>query len=260
MGKAGAARDGHRRAHRLEVRGARLDARPGHVRVGIARREERGGAGEIPGDVEARLRRADAAADEGGERAVAARVARHVLGRQTGALGKADQRDPLGRDPRALDPRDQIADRAERRVEPGLVRRERRQEGERIPAATCRLGREEGETGRRELAGELEHAGRGGAAAVEQDRRRACRRERRAGGRHAAAAVEAVARRGGRAHAGSGSATGASGGSCAAISARCGSSQGGSTRLSPRCPGASSTAKPGPSVASSNSTPPGSRK
>ena len=41
---------------------------------------------------------------------------------------------------------------------------------------------------------------------------------------------------------------------------RDGSSQGGSTSVSPRCAGSSSAAKPGPSVASSNSTPPGSRK
>src|SRR5690606_2296842 len=51
-----------------------------------------------------------------------------------------------------------------------------------------------------------------------------------------------------------------SGGSTASMAARCGSSHGGSTSDSPRCAGSSSTAKPGPSVASSNSTPPGSRK
>ena len=44
------------------------------------------------------------------------------------------------------------------------------------------------------------------------------------------------------------------------MAARCCSSQGGSTSDSPRCFGSSSTAKPGPSVASSKSTPPGSRK
>jgi len=51
-----------------------------------------------------------------------------------------------------------------------------------------------------------------------------------------------------------------SGGKAASISARCGSSQGGSTSFSPRWAGSSSRAKPGPSVASSKSTPPGSRK
>jgi KDO2-lipid IV(A) lauroyltransferase len=52
----------------------------------------------------------------------------------------------------------------------------------------------------------------------------------------------------------------ASGGSAAAIAPRRASSQGGSTSASPRRSGDSSTAKPGPSVASSKSTPPGSRK
>ena len=49
-------------------------------------------------------------------------------------------------------------------------------------------------------------------------------------------------------------------GSARSISARCGSRNGGSTSASPRCAGSSSTANPGPSVASSNSTPPGSWK
>src|SRR5262249_31893935 len=51
-----------------------------------------------------------------------------------------------------------------------------------------------------------------------------------------------------------------SGGSARSISARAGSYQGGRTSDSPRREGSSSTAKPGPSVAISNSTPPGSLK
>src|SRR5262245_8734266 len=53
---------------------------------------------------------------------------------------------------------------------------------------------------------------------------------------------------------------GVNAGSAPSMLARFGSSHGGSTRLSPRCAGSSSTPKPGPSVASSNSTPPGSLK
>ena len=53
---------------------------------------------------------------------------------------------------------------------------------------------------------------------------------------------------------------GVSGGSAASMRLRDGSSHGGSTSVSPRCARSSSTAKPGPSVASSNSTPPGSWK
>ena len=49
-------------------------------------------------------------------------------------------------------------------------------------------------------------------------------------------------------------------GSAASIRLREGSSHGGSTSVSPRCSRSSSTAKPGPSVASSKSTPPGSWK
>src|SRR5262245_61231977 len=51
-----------------------------------------------------------------------------------------------------------------------------------------------------------------------------------------------------------------SGGSAAAICSRLGSSQGGNLRLRPSSSNGSSTAKPGASVAISNSTPPGSRK
>ena len=51
-----------------------------------------------------------------------------------------------------------------------------------------------------------------------------------------------------------------SGGSAASIWVRAGSSQGGRMSCSPRCAAFSSMAKPGPSVASSNNTPPGSRK
>src|SRR5574340_565756 len=49
------------------------------------------------------------------------------------------------------------------------------------------------------------------------------------------------------------------GGSAAVISVRAGSSQGGNWSLEPRSSGASSTAKPGGSVAISNRMPPGSR-
>src|SRR2546423_4706880 len=49
-------------------------------------------------------------------------------------------------------------------------------------------------------------------------------------------------------------------GRAASICARSGSSQGGNTKVSPRCSGSSSTANPGPSVASSKRTPPGSGK
>src|SRR5207247_1990597 len=52
----------------------------------------------------------------------------------------------------------------------------------------------------------------------------------------------------------------ASGGRTLSMAARVASSHGGSTSVSPRCAACSSTAKPGPSVASSKSTPPGSRK
>ena len=55
-------------------------------------------------------------------------------------------------------------------------------------------------------------------------------------------------------------AAGVSGGRAASIRPRAGSSHGGSTSVSPRCSRSSSTAKPGPSVASSKSTPPGSWK
>ena len=51
-----------------------------------------------------------------------------------------------------------------------------------------------------------------------------------------------------------------SSGSAASISVRRASSQGGKTSRSPRRAGSSSTPKPGPSVASSKRTPPGSRK
>jgi hypothetical protein len=51
-----------------------------------------------------------------------------------------------------------------------------------------------------------------------------------------------------------------SGGSACSIDARRASSHGGRTSVSPRCAGSSSTANPGPSVASSNKTPPGSLK
>ena len=57
-----------------------------------------------------------------------------------------------------------------------------------------------------------------------------------------------------------GYAAGVSGGRAASIRLRAGSSHGGSTSVSPRCSRSSSTAKPGPSVASSKSTPPGSWK
>jgi hypothetical protein len=46
----------------------------------------------------------------------------------------------------------------------------------------------------------------------------------------------------------------------ATIASRCGSRKGGSTTFSPSVAGSSSTAKPGPSVAISNSTPFGSRR
>lgn len=49
-------------------------------------------------------------------------------------------------------------------------------------------------------------------------------------------------------------------GSAASICARCGSSQGGRINCSPKRSMFSSRSKPGPSVANSNSTPPGSRK
>src|SRR6185503_6310885 len=51
-----------------------------------------------------------------------------------------------------------------------------------------------------------------------------------------------------------------SGGSTRSICGREASNHGGSTSDSPRCAGSSSTAKPGPSVAISNRTPPGSLK
>jgi len=51
-----------------------------------------------------------------------------------------------------------------------------------------------------------------------------------------------------------------SAGSTSSMRGRAGSSHGGSTSASPRCAASSSTANPGPSVASSKSTPPGSLK
>lgn len=51
-----------------------------------------------------------------------------------------------------------------------------------------------------------------------------------------------------------------SGGNAAIMARRWGSNQGGKMSCSPKWAGSSSTAKPGPSVASSNRTPPGSRK
>ena len=50
------------------------------------------------------------------------------------------------------------------------------------------------------------------------------------------------------------------GGNTSSSRSRCGSSQGGSFRLSPSRSGSSSTVKPGGSVAISKRTPPGSRK
>ena len=95
-----------------------------------------------------------------------------------------------------------------------------------------------------ELVEEREEVVLVGAAAVEQDEGA----RRIAGGRP-------LARR--QRHAARGSGSGVSTGSI--CSRRC-SNAGGSESRSPRCSGSSSVAKPGPSVAISNSTPLGSRK
>jgi hypothetical protein len=252
MREAGRAPRRDLRAHRAQ-RGRRLfDATPRHVRVGIAGREVDRRAGEIARGREVGAGWADAAAGGGDQGAVAPRLACHELARQAGPLREAEEHDPLRRNAGRFDLGDERADARERRVEPRLVRLERRQEALRIPAAVARLRRDERHRAQVELAGEeVGDPLRRRAAAVQGDDGGARGGERRPRRDERLAVVQPHTRS---------ASAGSRRGSTPSISARCPSSQGGSTSASPRCSGASSTAKPGPSVASSKSTPPGSLK
>ena len=257
MREAGIAPQGDLGVLAGEGRGALLDPRPGDVRVGVAASEVDRGAREVAAVVE--------------DASLAARSARRPRrrGRPSAADGAPRTRSPGRRPARS---------RARRSARPESPPRRGGRAGSRACASAeesqgsftssgarkrcgyqvCvgRLRRQEDDPRPRQRTGEAENVRRRGAAPVDEDDRGPRLGERRAGGEHRRRRMRV-----GQAHGALPcSAGGVRAGSPAAIAARCGSSQGGRTRLSPSFSGASSTAKPGPSVASSKSTPPGSLK
>src|SRR5262249_15365633 len=143
---------------------------------------------------------------------------------------------------------------------PRLVIYERRKKRMRIPAMPGGLRREIGNFRLCKRVRQRQDTLSGSAAPVQQDHHRFCARE---GGARAGYGLPLVQ----RAPAGIGGALihdpapgSRTGGNRRSISARLGSSQGGSLSDVPRQSASSSTANPGGSVAISNKIPPGSRK
>ena len=239
-----------------ESRRALFHPRPGNVGIGIATPQIDRRPREVPAGVEVRALRADAPADGGDEPAPPAGMARHELAGETGSLRESEPEDPLVGNPGGRDRAAHALELGERRGEPRLVGCERGEKALRIPGVLGRLRREEGDARSRQRSRKAEDVLRRGAAAMHEHDGDVRFRERRAGDEHRRGGVRI-----GERHEPASRAVGwTSAGRPAAMAARCGSSQGGSTSVSPSLSFASSTAKPGPSVASSKSTPPGSLK
>src|SRR5262249_8097707 len=175
---------------------------------------------------------------------VASCVTGRIFERQTRPLREPEQTDPIGGDSFAGEVAHEAVERRKRSTQVRFVLLDGREERERIPGPPRRLGDNVSHIVQGERLRNPRHAVRGSTAAVDEDHR-----EPRAGGRRT------EAQRAHRVRAGS-----CSGGNASSIAARLGSSHGGRTSVSPRCDGSSSTANPGPWVAISKSTPPGSRK
>ena len=98
-----------------------LHSLPGHVRIGIARTEERRSSGEVAGEGDRLIERADQASREGEHRGVALRMPPDEFCRETGSLRESGDADSLCRDPCRRRQRERGFHLAKRRREIRLV-------------------------------------------------------------------------------------------------------------------------------------------
>ena len=136
---------GHLAAHPPQHLGGLVHPLAGDVRIAVAAAEEDRRAGQRSRVIPGGSRRADQAAGEPHQSAIATGVAGGELEREAGALGEAEEDRPLGRNPRRRQLRQHLAEPGERRGEAGLVALHRRQEAGGIPGAPRRLRRHAGE-------------------------------------------------------------------------------------------------------------------
>ena len=167
------------------------------------------------------------------------------LQRETRALREAHKDHSLRRDALLVQMRDQAFDHLQRRRQAGFVLLDLRQERIGIPGVICRLRRQVRDVGNCEFMREAKNVFGRGAAAVNQDGRQPrvsrCGSQRQDRLVFVRMRIQSMAFR------------------LATICRRCDSRKGGSTTVSPSVASSSSTPKPGPSLAISNSTPFGSR-
>ena len=144
-----------------------------NVRVNIAASDEDRRAVHGAWIVERRSRWADQATAEGDDRSVALCVACGVLQREASALGEAEQGNAAGGDTRLVQAYQHAADQVERRGEIRFIALDWFNEAVGIPRLSDGVRRENDDSGRGHLTGQVDDIGRVRPPAVEGDDRSA---------------------------------------------------------------------------------------